>query len=93
MAYIIRTNKDGRQYQEWYYSVEDLQRDVLRYQMTPARAAEKIEEIRSLIEELLVPETTDARRATIVTMLHRRLCNGFNKIEDLAPLSKIASGR
>jgi hypothetical protein len=87
-----KKGRDGREYQDWRYSVEDLRRDVKRYRTTPDNARKFLEELRHLFDRLLDPKTTDARRAAIVNMLQRRLTHGYATMENVAILSKIAAG-
>jgi hypothetical protein len=86
-----RRRKDGSEYQEWRYSVEELQQDVRRFRHSPAQARKQLRSIQHLFDRLLDPKTTDVKRCAIVNHLKRRLIMGFNDIERLAALSKIAS--
>jgi hypothetical protein len=87
-----KKGRDGREYQDYRYTPEDLRRDVLRYRTTPDNARKFLQELRHLFDRLLDPKTTDARRAAIVNLLQRRLVGGYSSMERVAILSKIASG-
>lgn len=86
----LKKTRSGQPYQDWRYSVEDLERDWLRYRIKPEDARKIILDIRNLFDKLLAAKT-DARRVAITNMLRKRLALGWNKIEDLAPLAKIAN--
>ena len=87
-----KKTRDGREYQDWRYSVEELHEDVHRFRMTPEQARKSLMDTRRLFDRLLDPKTSDAKRCAIVNTLKRRLVLGFSTIETLAALSKIANG-
>jgi hypothetical protein len=85
-----KKSRDGRDYQDWRYSVEDLNEEVPRWRTTPKQARRRILGIRNLFDKLLTAKT-DIRRVACVNLIHRRLNHGYNRIDMLAPLSKVAS--
>ncbi len=93
MAVRVKRNEDGEEYEHYFYSVEDLARDIKRYQTTPERARARIAEIQIILHKLLDPKLSDAQRCSAVNMLRKRLSWGHRSIEDLAAVSKIAVGR